>query len=85
MRDHFGIIQIVVDPATPAFKVIEKVRSEWVIRVDGEVCARSDEAINTSLPTGEIEIFAKEVEILSKSDELPYPFLVNLIIQKIFD
>ncbi|EJF76924.1 aspartate--tRNA ligase [Bartonella birtlesii] len=73
LRDHFGIIQIVVDPATPAFKVIEKVRSEWVIRVDGEVCARSDEAINTSLPTGEIEIFAKEVEILSKSDELPLP------------
>lgn len=48
-------------------------RSEWVIRVDGEVRARSDEVINTSLPTGEIEIFAKEVEILSKSDELPLP------------
>ncbi|EJF76294.1 aspartyl-tRNA synthetase [Bartonella sp. DB5-6] len=73
LRDHFGITQIVADPASPAFKIIEKVRSEWVIRVDGEVCARSDEVINTSLPTGEIEIFAKEVEILSKSDELPLP------------
>ncbi|WP_375703994.1 aspartate--tRNA ligase [Bartonella sp. AD328YNZD] len=73
LRDHFGITQIVADPASPAFKAIEKVRSEWVIRVDGEVCARSDEVINATLPTGEIEIFAQEVEILSKSDELPLP------------
>ncbi|AQX27944.1 MULTISPECIES: aspartate--tRNA ligase [unclassified Bartonella] len=73
LRDHFGIIQIVVDPNSPAFTIIEKVRSEWVIRVDGEVRARADEVINTTLPTGEIEIFAKEVEILSKSDELPLP------------
>ncbi|UTO29027.1 aspartate--tRNA ligase [Bartonella harrusi] len=73
LRDHFGITQIVADPASPAFKIIETVRSEWVIRVDGEVSARSDEVINTSLPTGEVEIFAQEVEILSKSDELPLP------------
>ncbi|UNE55215.1 aspartate--tRNA ligase [Bartonella machadoae] len=73
LRDHFGITQIVADPASPAFKIIETVRSEWVIRVDGEVSARSDEVINASLPTGEIEIFAQEVEILSKSDELPLP------------
>ncbi|WP_455477616.1 aspartate--tRNA ligase [Bartonella sp. B41] len=73
LRDHFGITQIVIDPASPAFKIIEKVRSEWVIRVDGDVCARSIEVINASLPTGEIEIFAKDIEILSKSDELPLP------------
>ncbi|MBB5072972.1 aspartyl-tRNA synthetase [Bartonella callosciuri] len=73
LRDHFGITQIVADPVSPAFKIIENVRSEWVIRVDGEVCARFDDVINTALPTGEIEIFAKEVEILSKSDELPLP------------
>ncbi|MET3589970.1 aspartyl-tRNA synthetase [Bartonella silvatica] len=73
LRDHFGITQIVVDPASPAFKIIEKVRSEWVIRIDGEVCARSDEVINASLPTGEVEVFAQEVEVLSKSDELPLP------------
>lgn len=59
LRDHFGITQIVADPTSPAFKVIEKVRSEWVIRVDGEVCARSDEVINATLPTGEIEILHK--------------------------
>ncbi|AQX18428.1 MULTISPECIES: aspartate--tRNA ligase [Bartonella] len=73
LRDHFGITQIVVDPNSPAFTIIEKVRSEWVIRVDGEVRARADEVINAALPTGEIEIFAKEVEILSKADELPLP------------
>ncbi|OPB31732.1 aspartyl-tRNA synthetase [Bartonella sp. AR 15-3] len=73
LRDHFGITQIVVDPNSPAFRIIEKVRSEWVIRVDGEVRARADEVVNTALPTGEIEIFAKEVEILSKADELPLP------------
>ncbi|MCZ2328185.1 aspartate--tRNA ligase [Bartonella sp. F02] len=73
LRDHFGITQIVVDPASPAFKIIDKVRAEWVIRVDGEVRARSEDVINASLPTGEIEIFAQEVEILSKSDELPLP------------
>ncbi|WP_455482591.1 aspartate--tRNA ligase [Bartonella sp. B35(2025)] len=73
LRDHFGIAQLVVDPASLAFKIIEKVRSEWVIRVDGKVCARSDEVINKSLPTGEIEIFVEDVEIISKSDELPLP------------
>ncbi|KEG19736.1 aspartate--tRNA ligase [Bartonella bacilliformis] len=73
LRDHFGITQIVVNPDSSAFQIIEKVRSEWVICVDGKVCARSDEVINTTLPTGEIEIFADEIEILSKSDELPLP------------
>ncbi|CBI76367.1 Aspartyl-tRNA synthetase [Bartonella clarridgeiae 73] len=73
LRDHFGITQIVVDPNSPAFTIIEKVRSEWVICVDGEVRVRADEVINTTLSTGEIEIFAKEVEILSRSDELPLP------------
>ncbi|EYS91904.1 aspartyl-tRNA synthetase [Bartonella bacilliformis str. Heidi Mejia] len=73
LRDHFGITQIVVNPDSSAFQIMEKVRSEWVICVDGKVCARSDEVINTTLPTGEIEIFADEIEILSKSDELPLP------------
>ncbi|ENN91805.1 aspartate--tRNA ligase [Bartonella schoenbuchensis] len=73
LRDHFGITQIVVDPHSPAFKTVEKVRAESVIRVDGEVRARADEVINATLPTGEVEVFASEVEILSKSDELPLP------------
>ena len=73
IRDHYGVTQIVVDPKTQAFENAEKVRSEWVIRVDGEVKARSQETVNVNLCTGEIEIFAKEIEILSKAEELPLP------------
>ena len=73
LRDHFGITQVVADPDSPAFNLAESVRSEWVIRVDGEVKARSDETVNANLPTGEIEVFAREIEVLSKADELPLP------------
>ncbi|WP_297323523.1 aspartate--tRNA ligase [uncultured Bartonella sp.] len=73
LRDNFGITQIVADPDSPAFKKAEMVRSEWVIRIDGNVRARSDDTVNANLPTGEIEVFADEIEILSKSDELPLP------------
>ncbi len=47
LRDHYGITQIVADPDSPAFKVAETVRGEWVIRVDGEVKARAGDAVNT--------------------------------------
>ncbi len=73
LRDHYGITQIVADPDSPAFSTAETVRGEWVIRVDGEVKARSDETVNANLPTGEIEVFAREIEILSKAEELPLP------------
>ncbi|WP_395447312.1 aspartate--tRNA ligase [Aminobacter sp. UC22_36] len=73
MRDHYGLTQIVADPDSPAFKVAETVRGEWVIRVDGEVKARMAESVNGNLPTGEIEVFAGEIEVLSQSKELPLP------------
>jgi len=73
LRDHYGLTQVVADPDSPAFKTAEAVRSEWVIRVDGEVKARTPDAINKNLPTGEIEVFAREIEVLSKADELPLP------------
>jgi len=73
LRDHYGLTQIVVDPASPAFKRAEKVKPEWVIRVDGEVVARSAETINPNLPTGEVEVRLKELEILSEAKELPLP------------
>ncbi len=73
LRDHYGLTQVVVDPDSAAFSVAETVRGEWVIRIDGKVKARDDDAVNPNLPTGEIEIYADEIEVLSKAAELPLP------------
>ena len=73
MRDHYGLTQVVADPDSPAFKIAEIVRGEWVIRVDGKVKERDAAAVNPNLDTGEIEVFATEIEVLSKSEELPLP------------
>jgi aspartyl-tRNA synthetase len=73
LRDHYGMTQVVADPDSAAFKTAEKVRGEWVIRVDGEVKKRTPETINPNLPTGEIEVFAREIEVLSTAKELPLP------------
>ncbi|MEP7172929.1 MAG: aspartate--tRNA ligase [Aestuariivirga sp.] len=73
LRDHYGLTQIVIDPASPAFKAAEKVRSEWVIRVDGKVQPRPAGTENSDLPTGLIEIAASEITIHSEAKELPLP------------
>ncbi|KQT52954.1 MULTISPECIES: aspartate--tRNA ligase [unclassified Aureimonas] len=73
LRDHYGLTQIVVDPDSPAFKTAETIRAEWVVTVTGTVKARSPETTNAKLPTGEVELFAEEIEVLSASRELPLP------------
>ncbi len=73
LRDHYGVTQVVADPDSPAFATAESLRGEWVVRIDGEVKARSDDTVNPNLPTGEIEVFAREIEVLSAADELPLP------------
>jgi len=73
VRDHYGLTQVVADPDSPAFKTAETVRSEWVIRIDGAVRQRPDGTTNADLPTGEIELFAAEIEVLSAAKELPVP------------
>ena len=73
LRDHYGITQCVVDPKSPAFADAEKLKPEWVVRVDGEVVARSAETINPHLPTGEVEVKVGAIEVLSESKELPLP------------
>ncbi|MEM1038556.1 MAG: aspartate--tRNA ligase [Pseudomonadota bacterium] len=78
LRDHYGITQIVVDPDSPDFATAEAVRSEWVIRIDGDVKARSAETVNDSLPTGAIEVYAREIEVLSQAAELPLPVFGEL-------
>ena len=73
LRDHYGMTQIVVDPDSAAFSTAESLRGEWVICINGEVKERSADTVNANLPTGEIEIFASDIEVLSKADELPLP------------
>ncbi|KQT50772.1 aspartate--tRNA(Asp/Asn) ligase [Aureimonas sp. Leaf454] len=73
LRDHYGLTQIVIDPDSPAFKTAETIRAEWVVTVTGQVKARSAETTNAKLPTGEVELFADEIEVLSTSRELPLP------------
>ncbi|MGH1412736.1 MAG: aspartate--tRNA ligase [Pelagimonas sp.] len=71
LRDHYGITQVIADADSPAFAELEKVRSEWCIRIDGNVLARDESLINTNLPTGEIEVFVRELEVLGSAAELP--------------
>ena len=71
LRDHYGITQILCDPDSPVFGDVEKVRSEWCIRIDGEVKPRDENLINPKLPTGEIEVFIRDMKILGEADELP--------------
>ena len=71
LRDHYGITQVMADPDSPVFAEIEKVRSEWCIRIDGNVMARDESLVNPKIPTGEIEVFIRDIEVLGKSEELP--------------
>ena len=73
LRDHYGLTQVVADPDSAAFKMAETVRSEWVISVDGLVRERPAGTTNAELPTGEVEVFAKKIEVLSQAKELPLP------------
>jgi len=73
LRDHYGLTQIVADPESPVFTAVEKLKPEWVVRIDGEVVARTEDTINSNLPTGEVEVRAKDLEVLSESAELPLP------------
>jgi aspartyl-tRNA synthetase len=73
LRDHYGLTQCVADPKSPAFAKAETLKPEWVVRIDGEVVARSPETVNPNLPTGGIEVRIKSLEVLSEAKELPLP------------
>jgi aspartyl-tRNA synthetase len=73
LRDHYGVTQVVVLPSSPAFELLNAARSESVVRVDGEVVARSPETANKDLATGAVEVRAKAGELLSQAAELPVP------------
>ena len=73
LRDHYGLTQVVADPDSPSFKHAEKLRSEWVVRIDGKVRKRPAGTENPDLPTGAIEIYISEIEVLGPAGELPMP------------
>ena len=73
LRDHYGLTQVVADPDSPAFRTAETLRSEWVVRIDGKVRHRPAGTENPDLPTGMIEVFISEIEVLGPAGELPMP------------
>ena len=73
LRDHYGLTQVVADPDSPAFKVAETLRAEWVVRVDGKVRRRPGGTENPDLPTGAVEVYISEIEVLGPAGELPMP------------
>ena len=64
LRDHYGVTQVVADPDSPAFKTAETLRSEWVVRVDGRVRERPAGTDNPELPTGAVEVYVSDIEVL---------------------
>ena len=73
LRDHYGLTQVVADPDSKAFKPAETLRSEWVVRIDGKVRQRPEGTVNPELPTGQIEVYIDEIEVLGPAAELPMP------------
>ncbi|MDG1069413.1 MAG: aspartate--tRNA ligase [Sulfitobacter sp.] len=72
LRDHYGTTQLICDPDSTAFAELENVRAEWCIRIDGEVKARAPELVNAKIPTGEVEVFIRDVEVLGRvNGDLP--------------
>jgi aspartyl-tRNA synthetase len=73
LRDHYGLTQCVADPDSPAFAAAEKLRAEWVVRIDGRVRHRPAGTENPELATGAVEVFIGEIEVLGPAGELPMP------------
>src|SRR6185295_10123660 len=74
LRDHTGVTQLVINPerSAPAAELAKEIRNEFVLRARGSVVARSPETVNTTMPTGEVELQVDELEIISRSTPLPF-------------
>jgi len=77
LRDHHGVTQVVVDRDSDAFALTESLKLESVIRIEGKVLSRGADKVNPDLPTGEIEVKATSVVLLSEAAELPFPIFGN--------
>jgi len=73
LRDHYGLTQLVLHPGSPGFELVERLRAETVIRIDGEVVERTPETVNANLPTGGVEVRVSAVDVLGEAQELPVP------------
>ena len=73
LRDHYGVTQCVIDVSSPLFKAVDALKLESVISVTGKVVERSAETVNPKLPTGEVEVQIKALELLSEAEPLPFP------------
>ncbi|MCJ2021990.1 aspartate--tRNA ligase [Methylobacterium sp. E-065] len=78
LRDHYGLTQCVIDSDSPAFKAADAVRSEWVVRIDGRVRTRPAGTENPELPTGVVEVYIDDLEVLGPAGELPLPVFGDL-------
>ncbi len=78
MRDREGIVQVVVDPDFKAiFDLANQLRNEFCIKITGEVRLRPDSQINKEMATGEVEVLAKDIEIINRAAPLPLDFNQN--------
>ena len=73
LRDHYGMTQCVIDNKNEHFSALEKIKLETVIRIEGEIVARTPETINKELSTGSIEVLIKRFDVLGSTKELPLP------------
>jgi len=73
LRDHYGLTQIVADSDSPALELLDGLKLESVVTIDGEVKARTPETVNPNLPTGEVEVYARAATVQSRAEELPMP------------
>ncbi|WP_287418221.1 aspartate--tRNA ligase [Oceanithermus sp.] len=73
LRDRTGLVQVVADPDSPAFAEADRVRSEYVVEVEGTVRARPADQVNPELATGRVEVAAARIEVLNEAATPPFP------------
>ena len=73
LRDHYGVTQCVIDISSPLFAKVDALRLESVISVSGTIVQRSADTVNPKLPTGEVELQIKTIDVLSDAEPLPFP------------
>lgn len=73
LRDRSGIVQVVFTPSSKDYAIASELRSEWVLRIKGQVKARPEKMVNAEIETGKVEVDPEEMEVLNKSETPPFP------------